>query len=84
MKEKNIHLIKKLGVIVVANNRYGGIKMILVKINKTVTLDELEELVALAKFQETNDRYEDTKLHINGDKAEIDVKIYSKGDIELL
>ena len=58
--------------------------MILVKINKTVTLDELEELVTLAKFQNTNDRFEDTELHIKGDKAEIDVKIYSKGDIELL
>lgn len=58
--------------------------MILVKINKTITLDELEELVTLAKFQNTTDRFEDTELHINGDKAEIDVKIYSRGDIELL
>ena len=58
--------------------------MILVKINKTITLDELEELVRLTKFQETTDRYENTELHINGDKAEIEVKINKMGDIELL
>ena len=58
--------------------------MILVKINKTITLAELEELVRLTKIQETIDRYENTELHINGDKAEIEVKINKMGDIELL
>ena len=58
--------------------------MILVKINKTVTIEELEELITLAKNQDTTDRYENTELHILGDKAEIDVKIDDMGDIELL
>ena len=58
--------------------------MILVKINKTVTLEELEELVKLTKMQETTDRFENTELHINGDKSEIDVKINNMGDIEVL
>ena len=58
--------------------------MILVKINKTVTIDELEELVTLAKVQETTDKYRDTEISIRGDKAEIDVKINKMGDIELL
>lgn len=58
--------------------------MILVKINKTVTLDELEELVTLTKMQETTDRFKNTEIHINGDKAEIDVKVNKMGDIELL
>jgi hypothetical protein len=61
-----------------------GNDMILVKINKTLTLDELEELVILTKMQETTDRYENTEIHIYGDKAEIDVKINECGDIELL
>ena len=58
--------------------------MILVKINKTVTLADLEELIKLVKMQETADRFENTELHINGDKSEIDVKINKMGDIELL
>ena len=58
--------------------------MILVKINKTLTLDELEELVILTKTQETTDRYENTELHISGEKADIEVKIDEMGDIELL
>lgn len=58
--------------------------MILVKINKTVTLDELKELVTLVERQETTDRYENTELTIYGDNAVIDVKIGSMGDIELL
>ena len=58
--------------------------MILIKINKTVTSDELEELVILAKSQDKTDRYENTELHIKGDKAEINVKIDDMGDIELL
>ena len=58
--------------------------MVLVKINNTVTLAVLEELIRLTKIQETTDRFENTELHINGDKAEIDVKINKMGDIELL
>lgn len=58
--------------------------MILVTINKTVTLDELKELVTLVETQETTDRYKNTKLCIYGDNAVIDVKIGSMGDIELL
>ena len=58
--------------------------MILIKINKTVTLDELEELVILAKSQDKTDSYKNTELYINGDKAEINVKIDDIGDIELL
>ena len=58
--------------------------MVLVKINKTVTLDELKELVTLVEKQETTDRYENTELCIYGDNAVIDVKIDSMGDIELL
>ena len=58
--------------------------MILVKINKTITLDELEELVILAKSQDKTDRYVNTELHIKVDNAEIDVKIDDMGDIELL
>lgn len=62
----------------------GGNKMILVKINKTVTLEELEELLKLTKIQETTDRYTNTELNIKGDKVEIDVKINNMGDIEVL
>lgn len=58
--------------------------MILVKINKTVTLEELEELVKLTKIQETTDKYINTELNIKGDKVEIDVKINNMGDIEVL
>lgn len=60
--------------------------MVLVKINKTVTLDldELKELVKLVEKQETTDRYENTELCICGYNAVIDVKIDSMGDIELL
>ena len=58
--------------------------MISVKINKTVTLSDLEELIELVKMQETTDRFSNTELHISGDKAEIDVKINKSGDIELL
>ena len=58
--------------------------MILVKINKAVTIDELEELVILAKSQDKTDRYENTELTIYGDKAVIDVKIDDMGDIELI
>ena len=58
--------------------------MILVKINKTVTLPDLEELVKLVKIQETTDRFENIELHINGDNAEIDVKINKMEDIKLL
>ena len=58
--------------------------MILVKINKTVTLSDLEELIKLVKMQETTDRFKNTELHINGDKSEINVKINNMGDIEVL
>lgn len=58
--------------------------MVLVKINKTITLNELEELVMLTKTQETTDGFKNTELHIRGEKADIEVKINEMGDIELL
>lgn len=45
--------------------------------------NELRELMLLVENQETNDCDTDTELHINGDYAELDVKLDSDGDIIL-
>lgn len=56
--------------------------MIFITMNGTYTSEELEEVLILADEQEKTDKYRNTELYINGDNAEINVKINGVGDIE--
>lgn len=58
--------------------------MITITFNRDITLDELKEVKTLAEHQETADKYTNTSIHINGNDAEIDVKINEYGDIIVL
>lgn len=63
--------------------------MVLLKIKSEKDRDiilnanEIRELLQLIENQETNDKYTDIGLHINGNYAELDVEIDSDGDIIL-
>lgn len=48
-----------------------------------MNINELREVLNLMENQETTDRYTDTVLHINGNDAEIDVKIDKDGNVTL-
>ena len=57
---------------------------ITVTINKEITLNELLELKELVEFQETNERYTNTSIEINGNYAKIGVDIDEWGNVTLL
>ena len=51
--------------------------------SRKMNINELREVLNLMENQETTDRYTDTVLHINGNDAEIDVKIDKDGNVTL-
>lgn len=51
---------------------------------RKVSFEELKEVMTLMENQETTDRYVDTTIHINGNDAEIDVKIDADGNVTLI
>ena len=54
------------------------------KSNRELNIDELKEILVLMKNQETTDRYVSTSLNINGDYANIEVKIDKYGNVTVL
>lgn len=55
-----------------------------VKLMRDLSSAEMQEVMQLVKIQESNDRYENTKLSIDGNYAKIDVVIDELGDITVL
>lgn len=55
-----------------------------VKLTRDLSSTEMQEVMQLVKIQESNDRYENTKLSIDGNYAKIDVVIDELGDITVL
>lgn len=55
-----------------------------VKLMRDLSSAEVQEVMQLVKIQESNDRYENTKLSIDGNYAKIDVVIDELGDITVL
>lgn len=55
-----------------------------VKLTRDLSSAEMQEVMQLVKIQESNDRYENTKLSIDGNYAKIDVVIDELGDITVL
>lgn len=51
--------------------------------NRTLSLEELQEIVVLMENQQTTDRDVSTSLHINGNYAVIDVVIDEDGNVFL-
>lgn len=51
---------------------------------RKISYEELKEVLSLMENQETTDRYTSTALHINGDDAEIEVKIDEDGNVTLI
>lgn len=57
--------------------------MAVVKINRSITADELRELAVLVENQETY-KFTNESIHINGDYAVIYVDVDEDGNINLL
>lgn len=55
-----------------------------VKLTRDLSSAEMQEVMQLVKIQESNDRYENTELSIDGNYAKIDVVIDELGDITVL
>lgn len=55
-----------------------------VKLTRDLSSAEMQEVMQLVKIQESNDRYKNTKLSIDGNYAKIDVVIDELGDITVL
>ena len=55
-----------------------------ISINKTLTFEELQEVLKLAKHQETTDKLTNTTLEIAGDHATISAEIDEEGNITIL
>lgn len=58
--------------------------MVDIKFNRNVNGSELREVMVLVENQETNDKYIDTTLKIDGEYATIEVEIDEFGDITVL
>lgn len=54
------------------------------KCNRSMSIEELKEVLSLMENQETTDRYINTNLNIKGNDADIDVKIDEEGNIFLI
>ena len=57
---------------------------IAITFNRDVTLNELLEVKQFVENQETNDKYINTTMHINGNYAEIDIEVNEYGDVIVL
>ena len=57
---------------------------IAITFNRDVTLNELLEVKQFVENQETNDKYINTTMHINGNYAEIDIEVNEHGDVIVL
>ena len=57
---------------------------IAITFNRDVTLNELLEVKQFVENQETNDKYINTTMHINGNYAEIDIEVNKYGDVIVL
>ncbi len=51
---------------------------------RKMSYEELKEVLRLMENQETTDRYTDTEIQINGDDANIRVKIDKEGNVTLI
>ena len=54
------------------------------KSERELNINELREVLSLMDHQETNERYTNTLMHINGYYATIDVTIDEDGNITVL
>lgn len=57
---------------------------IAITFNRDVTLNELLEIKQFVENQETNDKYTNTTMHINGNYAEVDIEVNEFGDVIVL
>ena len=57
---------------------------IAITFNRDVTLNELLEIKQFVENQETNDKYINTTMHINGNYAEVDIEVNEYGDVIVL
>ena len=57
---------------------------IAITFNRDVTLNELLEVKQFVENQETNDKYTNATMHINGNYAEIDIEVNEYGDVIVL
>ena len=55
-----------------------------IKFNRELNINELREALSLMEHQETNERYTNTSIHINGNYADIVVDIDEYGNITVL
>lgn len=53
------------------------------KSERELNINELKEVLSLMEIQETNERYTNTSMHIDGDYADIDVIIDKDGNITI-
>ncbi len=57
---------------------------VIIRFTRPLRTNELEEVLAFAKNQETTDKYTDTTIEINGDYAKITLEIDEDGDFTVL
>ena len=55
-----------------------------IKFNKQLDINELREALSLMEHQETNERYTNTSINIDGNYANITVDIDEDGNITVL
>ena len=51
---------------------------------RKMSYEELKEVLSLMENQETADKFTDTEMQIDGDDAEINVKIDKDGNVTLI
>ena len=55
-----------------------------IKFNRQLNINELRETLSLMEHQETNERYTNTSINIDGNYANITVEIDEDGNITVL
>ena len=55
-----------------------------IKFNRQLNINELREALSLMEHQETNERYTNTSINIDGNHANITVDIDEDGNITVL
>ena len=55
-----------------------------IKFNRQLNINELKEALSLMEHQETNERYTNTSINIDGNYANITVDIDEDGNITVL
>ena len=55
-----------------------------IKFNRQLNINELREVLSLMEHQETNERYTNTSINIDGNYANITVNIDEYGNITVL